>query len=38
MNITVWNEHVHEREGGEAARIYPDGINGTLWVTRGRAV
>ncbi len=30
MNITVWNEHVHEREGGEAARIYPDGIHGTI--------
>jgi trehalose utilization protein len=30
MNITVWNEHIHEREGGEAARIYPDGIHGTI--------
>ena len=27
MNITVWNEHVHEREGGAAAAIYPDGIH-----------
>jgi trehalose utilization protein len=30
MNVTVWNEHVHEREGGEAARIYPDGIHATI--------
>jgi trehalose utilization protein len=30
MKITVWNEYVHEREGGEAARIYPDGIHGTI--------
>lgn len=30
MNITVWNEHVHEREGGEAARIYPDGIHAVI--------
>jgi trehalose utilization protein len=30
MNVTVWNEHVHEREGGEAARIYPQGIHATL--------
>jgi trehalose utilization protein len=30
MNITVWNEHVHERAGGEAGRLYPDGIHGTL--------
>jgi trehalose utilization protein len=30
MNITVWNEHIHERERGEAARIYPDGIHATI--------
>ena len=30
MNVTVWNEHVHEREGGEPARIYPDGIHSTI--------
>jgi trehalose utilization protein len=30
MQITVWNEHVHEREGGEAARLYADGIHATL--------
>jgi trehalose utilization protein len=30
MNIVVWNEHVHEREGGEATRIYPDGIHTTI--------
>jgi trehalose utilization protein len=30
MNVTVWNEHVHEREGGAAARMYPDGIHATI--------
>jgi trehalose utilization protein len=30
VNITVWNEHVHEREGGAAARIYPEGIHAAL--------
>jgi trehalose utilization protein len=30
VNITIWNEHVHEREGGDAARVYPEGIHGTL--------
>jgi trehalose utilization protein len=30
VNITVWNEHVHERDGGEAARLYPDGIHATI--------
>jgi trehalose utilization protein len=30
MNIVVWNEHVHEREGGEAGRIYPRGIHATI--------
>jgi trehalose utilization protein len=30
MNVTVWNEYVHEREGGEAARLYPEGIHATI--------
>jgi trehalose utilization protein len=30
MNITVWNENVHERQSAEVARIYPDGIHGTI--------
>jgi trehalose utilization protein len=30
VNITVWNEHVHEQEGGTAARIYPDGIHAAI--------
>ena len=30
MNVTIWNEYVHEREDGEAARIYPDGIHATI--------
>ena len=28
--VTVWNEYRHEREGGAAALIYPDGIHATL--------
>jgi trehalose utilization protein len=27
MNVTVWNEHVAEREKPEAGRIYPDGMH-----------
>jgi trehalose utilization protein len=30
MNVTIWNEYVHEREGGDAARIYPDGLHATI--------
>ena len=30
MNVTVWNEHVAEREKPEAARIYPDGMHATI--------
>jgi trehalose utilization protein len=30
VNITVWNEHVHEQDGGAAARIYPDRIHAAL--------
>ena len=28
--VTVWNEHVHEREHDEVAEIYPDGIHGAI--------
>jgi len=28
--VTVWNEHRHEREEGDAARVYPDGIHNTV--------
>ena len=28
--VTVWNEYRHEREGGEAAETYPDGIHVTV--------
>jgi trehalose utilization protein len=27
MNLTIWNEHLNEREKPEAARVYPDGIH-----------
>lgn len=30
IKITVWNEYRHEREKDEIARIYPDGIHGTI--------
>jgi trehalose utilization protein len=30
MNVTVWNEHVAEREKPAAARIYPDGMHATI--------
>lgn len=35
MNVTIWNEYVHEREGGDAARLYPQGIHGTIAATLG---
>ena len=28
MNITVWNEYVHERKEDHVRAIYPDGIHG----------
>jgi trehalose utilization protein len=28
--VTVWNEHVHEKEDDEVAAVYPDGIHTTL--------
>lgn len=30
MNITIWNEYVHEREEEKIAKVYPDGIHGAL--------
>jgi len=30
LRVTVWNEYRHEREGGEAAMIYPNGIHATI--------
>jgi trehalose utilization protein len=30
LHATVWNEFRHEREGGEAAEVYPDGIHATI--------
>jgi trehalose utilization protein len=30
MNVTIWNEYVHEREGGDAARLYPQGLHATI--------
>jgi trehalose utilization protein len=30
LRATVWNEFRHEREGGEAARVYPDGIHAAV--------
>lgn len=30
IKVTVWNEFRHERENAEIARIYPEGIHGTI--------
>lgn len=30
MNITIWNEFVHEQEKPEVAKIYPSGIHGAI--------
>ncbi|MEO7426271.1 MAG: ThuA domain-containing protein [Fibrobacteria bacterium] len=30
INVTVWNEFVHERAGGKPAEIYPQGIHAAL--------
>jgi trehalose utilization protein len=30
LNIVVWNEYVHERDGGVSADLYPDGIHGAI--------
>ena len=30
INVTVWNEFIHEKRDAEAAAIYPDGIHSTI--------
>ena len=30
MNVTIWNENVHERTEDHVRAIYPDGIHGAL--------
>ncbi len=30
LRVTIWNEHRHEREDPNVARIYPNGIHGAL--------
>ena len=30
MRVTVWNEHVHERESERVRKIYPDGIHAAV--------
>jgi trehalose utilization protein len=30
INVTVWNEHRHERKDPEIAKIYPEGIHGAI--------
>ena len=30
IRVTVWNENVHERELPEIAKVYPEGIHGTM--------
>jgi trehalose utilization protein len=30
IRVTIWNEYVHERRDEPVAKIYPDGIHGTI--------
>ena len=30
VRVTVWNEHVHERQDESVMQIYPDGIHGAI--------
>lgn len=30
MNVLIWNEHRHEQQNEEVAKIYPDGIHGAI--------
>lgn len=30
LNVTVWNEHIHEQEDESVAERYPDGIHGAI--------
>ncbi|OJU15737.1 MAG: trehalose utilization protein ThuA [Clostridiales bacterium 43-6] len=30
LNVTIWNEFIHEKEHKDIAEIYPDGIHGEL--------
>jgi len=30
IRVTVWNEHRHEKQDPEIARVYPDGIHGAI--------
>lgn len=30
IRVTVWNEHIHERESAEVRALYPQGIHGAL--------
>lgn len=30
INVTIWNEYIHERKDEAIAKIYPDGIHGAI--------
>jgi trehalose utilization protein len=36
LRVTIWNEHVHEREDARVAELYPDGIHGALAAALGQ--
>ena len=36
INVTVWNEYVHERSSERIAKVYPDGIHGAIAQMLGR--
>ena len=37
INVTVWNEYVHERSSERIAKVYPDGIHGAIAQMLGRS-
>ena len=36
INVTVWNEYVHERSSERIAKVYPDGIHDAFARMLGR--
>ena len=36
INVTVWNEYIHEVKSEEIAKIYPKGIHGAIAEMLGR--
>ena len=30
LNVTIWNEYIHEKESEKVAKVYPEGIHGAI--------